>query len=415
MKYLVTYCALDEQFAGNYFWHTCILLSHCVEGEKIKVVDNWGFYGLPSTSRHSYLDKLKIRLGLDVDFLGNHGMLRHEDLRFLETGFGLHGVTFEVTEEKFNLLQQKCQKMAVEQDDAINEIVEVLKIKAKDPENTRIYPYENLSPHILAFEKAKAHQENRSSRLKRFELKPRLTLWGPTINQSRTCKSQIIKILNGILTSDQMLRLTMNGVHPTAPRYSGPMENMYLHSSGPLRQHKKSSGQIVYYRDFQDEGVDLHWTLPPQEIEALSDETLDLLAVSDVYCEEIKLAIGRLQQLEWLFINAKLPEEYQMYRETLIQCIRECFTQFSSVKFCNMNIVEKLKNVENLFSSLYAAIADGWAFHTDSTTDEEDYYNPFEALAAYLTIKDKQKLCSIIGRSYLEPPLDRMQVSIFAV
>src|SRR5690349_653229 len=117
--YTVTLCLMDQDTGANPFWHTCFLLSRLDEGsKKLEVVDNYGFYGLPSTNKTSLLRKLKIKLGLDVDLNGNHGMLRHEEVRFMDLGCGLHGVTFELTEAKFNELQARCKKMVADQEQA---------------------------------------------------------------------------------------------------------------------------------------------------------------------------------------------------------------------------------------------------------------------------------------------------------
>ena len=432
MKYAVTYCALDHEFSGNPFWHSCILLSQWDEpGHKIKVVDNWGFYGVPTTTRNSWLGRLKISLGLDIDLSGNHGMLKHEELRFLDVGSGLHGVTFELSEELFVVLQQRCLNMVQEQNEAISEIVESQHIAGKPPEKTRIYPHEDLSYHIYTLEKMKAQQQSRPSRLKPFELNPSLTFWGPSLQGSHTCKSQIISLLDGIIDTRHIARITEYGSHPTIPRYSGKLERIYLHSSGPLRQHQRTSGQITHYRDLEDEDVELHWTLPPQEMIALSQETTKMLEISPDYYDEVKSAVSRLQKLEWLFINAKLPAQYDDYRTHLINSIRHHYEAFARIEEKEalptiadwrsyalfllslprdrdeQLLLHKIRHAKMLMNSLYMAMADDWRIEDDEPpTRENDYIGykcPYESLAAYLTIEDKQALCSLIGRTYIQP------------
>ncbi|KTD24945.1 Uncharacterised protein [Legionella lansingensis] len=434
MRYAVTYCAMDHEFNGNFFWHSCLLLSQWDESGKIEVIDNWGFYGVPSTVRNTWLSKLKIRLGLDVDLKGNHGMLRHEELRFLDVGYGLHGVTFEIAKENFDLLQHKCKTMVDEQKQAIKEVVESQGLTGKPTEKTRLYEHEDLSPIIYALEKLKAKQTGREPRLKPFELHLTFSLWGPALNQSYTCKSQVIALLDKVLSPAQIARLTENGKHPTVPRYSGPMERIYLHSSGPLREHKRSSGDTVYYRDLQDEGVKLHWTIPPQEIETLSGETIELLQVSEEYRDEAKKVIARLQKLEWLFINAEFPRKYQLYRKNLITRIREHYEAFAQLEpkkstktttgwmgFAlsllslprdkdEQMLLEKIARAKSLCNSLYMAIADGWKIYEDwpieTESEETEKSNPLEAIAAYLTTDDKKRLCAIVSRTYTEPSLE---------
>ncbi|WP_277619311.1 hypothetical protein [Legionella norrlandica] len=163
MKYAVTYCTFDREAGGNPLWHSCILLSQLDETNKLlEVVDTWGFYGLPTTNRSdSWFDQLKIKIGLDVDLVGNHGILKHEELRFLDLGCGLHGVTFELTKQQFDFLQKKCMETANDQEKAINEFVETQGIKGKPPEKTRIYSHEQFSRLIYETEKIKAEQQGR--------------------------------------------------------------------------------------------------------------------------------------------------------------------------------------------------------------------------------------------------------------
>ncbi|KTC86875.1 hypothetical protein [Legionella brunensis] len=437
MKFAVTYCVLDQQVGSNPFWHSCLLLSRLDEPEgKMEITDQWGFYGVPTTgSRDSFLGKLKIKVGLDLDLQGNHGMLRHEEVRFLDAGCGLHGQTFELTEDKFKLLQQKCADMATNQEKAIREIVEPLALKGKPPEETRIYPHEQFSTHIFTLEKIRAQQEGRLPRLKPFELNLSMSFWGPNLNQSHTCKSQVLSLLDGILTEEQINRLTENGKHKAVPRYSGSMESIFLHSSGPLSTHKKHSGQEVYYRDGNNPDVKLYWTLPPQEVEFLSEDTRNLLKLPEEYCAEVKSVVSKLQRLEWLFINAELSPCYEDYRKNLIARIREHYEAFANVTpkkaqskisgwlgyawsllsiprdLDEESLLQKVRKAKILLNSLYMAVVDNFEIDLNLTSElqdngsatEETYYNPLEAVAAYLKTEDKQQLCSLLGRSYLEP------------
>ncbi|WP_131781004.1 hypothetical protein [Legionella gresilensis] len=385
MKYAVTFCVLDREAGSNPFWHSCLLLSQWENKGKIEVVEQWGFYGLPTTTPNSLLKKVKLSLGLDVDLNGNHGMLRHEEVRFLDLGCGLHGATFELTEEKFKLLQQRCKVAADEQEQAINEVMSQQGLAAKAKKDTRIYPYEHWSAQIYQFEKAKAQEQHRESRLKPFELNLSLTLWGPSLKGSYTCKTQTLSLLKGILTEQQLSRLTENDKHPTIPRYSGPLEKIFLHSTGTLRQHTKRSGKKVHYRALEDKDVKLYWTLPPQEMEALTEETNKSLQISKDYADDAKLVIKRLQRLEWLFRNATLPKEYQPYRDQLIEQICDYYENFARVNTIKSlpikeeswfnyfsflgtlprdkgerKLLKQIHKAKMLFNSLYMAVVDQW-------------------------------------------------------
>ncbi len=441
MKYAVTYCTFDHEAGANPLWHSSILLSKMDETTKqLEVVDNWGFYGVPTTQRDdTWFNRLKLKIGLDIDLVGNHGMLRHEEIRFLDLGSGLHGVTFELIEEQFNHLQEKCREMHEGQKQAIKEIVEPLQLKEKSPETTKIYPYEHRSQHIYQLEKIRAEEQQRPPRLQPFEVRVTWGLTGPSFATSNTCKSQSIALLRHVLSDEQIARLTVNNSHPTIPKHSGPVERIYLHSTGPLRQHQKSSGDVVYYRDAQkDPDVKLYWTVPPQELEALSEDTIKLLEIDEEYCQTVKIIAGRLQQLEWLLRNAVVPDRYKAYQEPLIQRVVEHYKAFSiiepkqeALKLSGLqsfayslfswprsseerSLQNKINNAKMLFNSLYMTIVDGMkiddrfpmegaseqavAASSESVPDE----NPLESLAYHLSVNDKKALCSIIGRNYIE-------------
>lgn len=441
MKYFVTFCTMDPEIGANPMWHSCLLLSKENETlKKLEVVDNWGFYGLPTTGEQDGLiRKLKLQIGLDVDFTGNHGMLRHEETRFLDAGHGLHGVTFELTQEQFELLQKKCTTMDSEQQSAIKEVVDSLKLERKDPKKTRIYPYEQYSLVIYELERKKALEEKRESRLKPFDFQLSFDLSGLNLKKSHTCKSQGLTLLNGILSQEQIARLTEHGQHPTIPRYSGNTEKLFLHSTGPLLQHEKSNGDVVYYRDAKDPDVKLYWTLPPQEIEVLSEETSKNFLVDEEYCDEVKVVISRLQRLEWLFRNAPLPEKYHQYKEDLLEELVDLYQSFSVIdtkqdkqKISGFqgyalslfsiprgehekSLQSKIKQAKMIFNMLYMAIIDHWEIgeellkpmsivpvEQESMTNSESYHTPPETIASYLCLEDKIALCEIVGRHYCE-------------
>ena len=105
----------------------------------------------------------------------------HEETRYL-IGPGTHGVSFELTEEKFNLLQSKCTKMVLKQENAIQEVVNSKKIDPKPPEETKIYPYEHQSQLIYQSEIETANENKRKPRLKPFEVRLSLGLSGPDLS-----------------------------------------------------------------------------------------------------------------------------------------------------------------------------------------------------------------------------------------
>ena len=157
MKYFVTYATFDDSIA-NPMWHSFLMLSTGEEGKQLKVYDNWGFYGVPSTNRNDIFSSIKIQFGLDIDLTDNHGMLRHEQIRSLDMGKGVHGITFELTEEQFFILEDRCKKQASLQQQAIDDYTKG--IKGKSPKSTRLYPQEAMSKQIYRLEKTRAHEAN---------------------------------------------------------------------------------------------------------------------------------------------------------------------------------------------------------------------------------------------------------------
>lgn len=405
MKYLITYAAIDSEY-GNPLWHSFILLSLAEEGKPIEVDDVWGYYGLPTTSPNSCWGRVKIWLKVDVDLTGNHGMLRHEDYRYIDRGSALHGVTFEVTEEKYKKLKEKCQNFAAAQDNAIREAVIALNLTAKP--KYRIYPYEQHSRQIFEWETQKAQDEKRESRLKPFEFRLQPYYYRVTTRNSYTCKTQITSILQGILTEEQVNRISEKGKHPTIPRLSGRMENFFLHSTGPLSSyHSKTHNKKVYFRDGSDHNVKLHWTLPPQEIENL-DKSTKVAPRRNV--EQAKKAIHQLQKIYWVIMDANGLEEYAEQKKLLIDHLEKHYVAFSVIhdkeskqynpKIFSISPVAKINNANTVLNNLYEAIINSWSF---------DMNKP-EALASYLKEEDQRKICKLLNRRYIEPDVDNLLV-----
>ncbi len=414
--YFVTYCTMDQDVGANPLWHTCLVLSEYeAETTSLRVVETWGFYGLPTTIADSWQRSLKKSFKLDVDFYGNHGKLKHEEVRALDLGVGLHGVTFELTREKFVELQNKCRDRAAGENAAIAEAVEKLHLQPKPAKEVRIYEYENKSDQIFQMEVEAAEREGREPRLFPFSF----SLFNPS-----TCKVQALHLLHGILSPEQVERIS--GFHQAVSRFSGKTEKIYLYSSGPLRTHKRANGEVSYYRVNNDDGVCLRWTNPPQEIETLSDETRNLLQLPVEYADRVKLLCSRLQKLEWFFMTAKLDDKAAELRASLLSIIREHYQAFAVIKPktpaasssifsswfmwslslpANQDEAELMNNMaaaKHLLNCFYHAVIDDWKI------DEQGEDLP--ALAAYLQPEQKKALCAILGRTLVvEEVVDEAQ------
>lgn len=421
MDYFVTYCAEDGEVGSNPMWHSCLLFSQTDNPEKkLEVVDTWGFYGLPNTSTTtSLLRRLQIKIGLDVDITGNHGMFRGEPYRELDTGVGLHGVTFRLTEEQFKSVRALCKDIAEAQDHAIHEIVDSQGIQGKSKAETRIYAHEQYSRLIYALELIKAHQAGKEPRLKLFELRFSVGLDGIGFHKASTCKSEALAVLATVLPAEQIDRLTEHGRHLTIPRFSGPMEHFSLYSEGPLRPHAKASGKVVYYRDGTDPGVKLFWTLPPQMLVPNTDEHLQCFKIDDRYSHGLKSIVKRLQQMEWLFRNAEVPAYLTHYKDVLIDHLVAEYKSFYALRPSSVRAPvnwlsrfslkhevmdpesqNKVHHARMLLHSLYMAAVDNWTIVDQRPTDSSRHNNAIEAIAGYLSENDKMSLCKILGHSY---------------
>ncbi|MFJ1269065.1 hypothetical protein ACD661_10890 [Legionella lytica] len=448
MTYLVTFCTFDHTVEGNPAWHGAFILSKYNEKRKqVEVVDTWGYYGVPSTgSPNDWFTQLKRNIGVDVDLLGNHGWLMHEEVRFMDMGYGLHGYSYELTEGQFNELQDECRSRVQAQESAVREVLGDIGLTASPTGKMRCYPGEKHSREVYEIELRKAKIDQRDSRLHPFDFKLSLGWTGPTFKGSHTCKTEALSLLETVLPSEELAPYHKS----TFPRWvSGGMENIILHSEGDLDTHTRSSGKKVYYRDGKKEGVKLIWTIPPQKIKPLPGSTIDkLFAVDDEYCYQAKQVAGTLQKLEWMLRQAELPKECDVYRTELMKRIVAFYQGFSFIKpeiktpkisgmagffhsLANLpknkeqyHLLKLIEQAEYLFNSLYMALVHGirinealppeLAFFTENENEVDATFlgeNPLEVLVSYLSLDDQKKLCKIIGRNYCDPDSEDEVVS----
>lgn len=320
--YTVTFCTMDPNAGANPLWHTCILLSQYDEKtRKMEMVENWGFYGMPATNGDSWLGSLKRKYKVDTDIYGNHGWWRHEDVRYLDLGHGLHGVTFELTEDEFNALQEKCRAIEAGQNKILEMAEAIAKTDGIQPlKKFRNHKWEHISPVLDKLDRDLAKAQNREPYLKPFDLHP----------VGRTCKVQVLEVLDGILTDQQLQRVT--GAFTSISRFSGTQENLYLHSTGPMRQFTKSTGQVVNYRHIDDEGVKVFWTVPPQEMEMLDPHSENFFRLDPQKISQVKVLVSKLQRLEWLFINNPVPNYQKIIQDNAVQQIRILYNNFATIK-----------------------------------------------------------------------------------
>ncbi len=381
--YTVTYGLMDPDADGNPLgWHTFLTLSKLNYKTGLMEVDAvWGFYGVPGTRTNDCIGRLKVKVSFDLDIMGNHGFLRREDIRFLALGKGLHGKTFALSAEKYDELQQKCEKIFALQNEAIEEIA--TRNNFQKLTKYRMYQYEQYSQLIYSIELANARDEGRPSRLHHFGLKISMTAWGPSIHKSKNCKTFAVGLLTGILKEEQIATLVSQGAHPVTPKHSGNLGFFTFFSHGPMRTYEKQrSGEKIYYRDQNDNGVKTYM-IPPQQIEA-SEEICASLKIPENQHQNAMKAIAKLQQIEGLFFNTKLSRENFPKREQLLQKIAEHYEVFAIMK-PNRNAQQFIESANQFIEELYAS----------------------ESFMSCLSEAGKKELCKIIEKNYVSPHDER--------
>lgn len=405
---------MDATLDSGPNWHACLLLSKLDEvSKKLEVTDTWGYYGMPATeSPGDMTRKIKKNLSLDVSFLGNHGKFRHEDTRYLDRGHGLHGHTYELNQTQYEQLAAHLKKLESDENAAIEEAATHFQLKPQS--EFRIYPYEAWSKQIFQFEKKQAENENKEPRLRAFEIRPGLRYsWSPVhFHKAKTCKSRAVEALSVVLTPEQLRELTEQS--PTIPRRSGKKEDILLHSEGDLQKHKKKSGEITHYRPkLGEQGIRVFWSVPPQLIDALSTESAQRLMIDKSNCEKIKILVSQLQQIQWVLLDAKLPNNLVIaQQQAVINDLNTVSQYFSTIPTNTQsadsstgvnlslfnhgldaktpldNTESKIAKMQQILDALYDAI---------TKTDDN---HPTLSFVKHLNHADIKRICGILERPY---------------
>ncbi len=388
MRFFVTYCAMDQQLA-NPLWHACLVLSYWPgPEEKIEVTNSWGFYAAPMANPNSNINKIKKKFGFVFDFKGNYGHLMKEEVRFLDLGYGLCGVTFEISLEQFMDLKKRCaDRMAIE-NQAIQEAKERLSKKGVVPTSIDIFHEEQRC----------ALQENRESRLGEFGFNYSIK---KGFQDSNTCKTGALQLLRDIgIDKEQIDNLVPSSRYVAFPRVGGgQLEQFHLHSTGPLQKHTSNrTGKINFFRVWDVEGTKVkrtkvYWTFPPQNIISEDAELSTYFTISPKYAAQSKRMIRQLQSIEHEIRNASLPAELDAQRLQMAQQICDLYYGFSTLNSVSTaDVIEaKITAAERFLNSLYTMI-------NDSDVDAG-------VVAMQLPVEVKKKICEIMGQHFLSATL----------
>lgn len=396
MRFFVTYCAMDNQLA-NPLWHACLILSYWPgPGHKVEVINAWGFYAAPMANPNSFASRNKRRMGVAFDFKNNYGHLKIEEMRFLDLGYGLKGKTFAITFDQFMQLKNKCRYTMVQEDQAIAE-AEASLLKQYKEKGLNIKPN---SSDILHEEERLALERGVPSRLQRFELKVSLQLGfctKLTMKNSNTCKTRAVSLLQDIGIDQQQLNelihiqeLPLFEKSMALPKYSGPMETIILHSTGPRKKHESArTGKCTQYREW-GKGTKLFWSQLPQLIVADSPKEIEDLIFSKDLASSIKKIIEKLQRLEHVIVNTTCNKELEAQRSALIVNICDLYTKFADIysKTPVSLIDERIANAESFLKYVGEA--------TNRLAVSNKTY-PYNDVLASLSGEEQNKICDMLG------------------
>lgn len=326
MKYVVTYGYMDMDAGANPLGHSFILLSKQTSDDSpIEVVNSYGFYSQPNSSKNPLWRNLKQTLGFKFDFRNVHGTLKQEILRHVDVN-GLHGVNFVTTEDKFNNLITICNKRIGDEKNTIDELNELLTQEGSDINGrTR-----------LEKEQALATQQNRNMRLDKFHVSLSFTRNGLDTRSSNTCKWAILNILEQAEILDRItLRKLMGGPSDVAfPRYSNiPFQPIRLVSTGsPAEVYESKKGTVFFNRVWGKNP--LYWATPIHiDTESLSDtarKELDkiYLALKNVLTRAYKVENDLRQKLWKLQANDPKPTQDIARLSYQLENINQLYCEF---------------------------------------------------------------------------------------
>lgn len=406
MRFFVTYAAADNEVGGNPFWHACVMVSYWPgPGHPVQVLNNVGFYGRRTTTPPSWFRSLKIKLGLDVDLWGNHGLLKSEELRFYDMGYGLWGKTFEISLEQFLDIKKYCVDKIKDQEAALTEAAERLGIENNDANSLKLYEEEirhrtekGLKPRLSPFEFALGVDKHFRS-------------GSSTLNPSQTCKTQALEVLRHAFIDEREIKtLAGDGSYLTVPKHSGPLERLILHSTGPRKTHEsKRTGEVYFFREYgsmaKDTGEKTQhcWTLPPSYIvdarmvakgEALSLPASTFFTLPAELEKPAKVVTRRLQSIEKILLHATVDEDLRPRVDNLIKYVVKLYQAFSKVnpKDCKDDWQHRITQGQACLMEIKRCME--YRISDDKLTT---------SVVSLLATKDQKKLGDIVTKPIAEP------------
>lgn len=346
----VSYAVMRPEVGANPMGHACLLLSiQRAPDMPIQVIDSVGYYGItPCSDTNPITRKLKKLTGLDIDLTGGYGELRHEEMRFLDKGEGLVGITFHLTQLQFYLLRKiiseemtqqqaaideaHAQYVSIRQDDAklIAQATAELKQRKQPMTKERIsqkvcqLAKAHIKPaDIYRLEQERAKKTEQASRLHPFEfrLSPSPNTFF-TFGNSFTCKNMAVELLKRIqIPSSWLTEIGRSSSAASIPRFSGAstQDLLQLNSRGIVDEHRsKRTGKVYRFRQWHPEmpstdcaKTTLFFSLPPARIipnNAYMDASkrfLSTFTTPETAHPALTKLVSQLQKIEAILFNSK--------------------------------------------------------------------------------------------------------------
>jgi hypothetical protein len=230
----------DAEGGSNPFWHAFLIVSKQEDTkEPIEIQEAIGFYSQPNTNMNPVVRAAKYMAGLDVDLSGGHGELRKEKMRYID-GNGIHGLSFDITKEKYGaLLALFEQRMSAEK--------EAIKAANEYYKKMRIEPN---GQNRLIRERAVAEITGSELRLKRFDITLNINAKGIDSSQSYDCKNYALEFLfeTSIITEEDRKKILGNSFRHGLPRFNGvSIHPLRLVSTGESQRRMAPSSTCSKY------------------------------------------------------------------------------------------------------------------------------------------------------------------------
>ena len=312
-QYFVTYCAMDTETGNSPFWHAALLLSKQEsETSPIIVDDAVGYYSQPSSTKNYFVRGLKWLLGLSMDLQNTHGVLLKEQIRYID-GNGLHGVTFEVTVDKFNHLKALYAENMATEASAIAELNNHLTSSRRPL----------TGPNRLAAERARVSLSDASTqeepRLRPFHIAMTVNGNGLDTRGSYTCKNYALSLLlkAEIIDIPTHDAITGGPSKHAFPRFGVAFQPFRLISDGEPENTPNSSGAYFYNRTWENQNT-VYWAsrpymygspLPKAELAAEQDQ---LKIVKNILTRTRKVEIMLRQKIRELPEGDSRKDELQI-------------------------------------------------------------------------------------------------------